>query len=254
MDRSRKKHLELGDECRYIKGVGPARAQHLRRLGIETVDELITHFPRTYYDRRNLSKIGSLAPGGESTFVGQILTAAGRPTRRRRSIITAAVGDDTGIVQIVWFNQPYLAKVLKPGSEMIITGEMSYFRGARQVVNPEFEILGTALDQALLHTGRIVPVYPLTRGLSQRFMRELIARAIETYAPAVYENLPPSVIESEGLVTRIEALRGIHFPSEPEEFKRAVRRLKIEELFYLQLAFSLQFRADRRSPRHRAPN
>ena len=218
MGEMKKRQLILSDECRYLKGVGPARAEHLRRLGVETVDELITHFPRKYYDRRNLSRIGDIKTGVEATFLGQILSVAKWSIRRRRSIITAAVGDDTGIVQILWFNHPYLAKILKAGSEVVVTGEISHYRGARQIVNPEFEVLEMTLDQDLLHTGRIVPVYPLTRGLSQRFLRELIARSIDQYAGAVYENLPASLVGSEGVVSRLDAIRGIHFPADRAEF------------------------------------
>jgi ATP-dependent DNA helicase RecG len=238
--RTGKTAKSLSEECRYLKGVGPVRAERLRHLGIETIEDLVTHFPRTYYDRRSLSRIADLKPGEDVTFVGRILTVAARSGRRRRSVITAAVGDETAIVQVVWFNQPYLAKHLKPGSDVVVTGELSYFRGARQIVNPEFETLGDALDDELLHTGRIVPVYPLTRGISQRFLRELVARTLEGWTGAVYENLPCELVEREGLPSRLDALRGIHFPESGEDHDRAVIRLKLEELFFLQLVFSLQ--------------
>ncbi|UCH84049.1 MAG: ATP-dependent DNA helicase RecG [Candidatus Latescibacterota bacterium] len=239
MGETKKTQRDVSDVCRFLKGVGPARAEHLRRLGIETVDDLLTHFPRKYYDRRNLTKIGDVKVGDESSFTGQILSVAKRSIRGRRSMVTAAIADDTGVVQVVWFNQPYLAKILRPGSELIVTGELSYYRGARQIVNPEFEVLEKTLDQELLHTGRIVPVYPLTRGLSQRFLRELIARTLDAYAGTVYENLPDSLIKSASVVSRVDALLGVHFPLDRTEYERAVNRLKIEELFYLQLAFSL---------------
>jgi ATP-dependent DNA helicase RecG len=230
----------LSEECRFLKGVGPVRAERLRRLGIETLEDVVTHFPRAYYDRRSLSRVADLKPGEDSTFLGRILTVAARSGRRRRSVITAAVGDDTGIVQVVWFNQPYLAKHLKPGTDLVVTGELSYFRGARQIVNPEFEALGEGLDDELLHTGRIVPVYPLTRGISQRFLRELVARTLDDWGGAIYENLPAPLVASEGLSSRLDALRGIHFPADGPEQERAVVRLKLEELFFLQLVFSLQ--------------
>jgi len=242
----------LSQDCRYLKGVGPVRAEHLKRLGIETLDDLLTYFPRTYYDRRNLSRIADLKAGESSSFVGRILTVASRSGRRRRSIITAAVGDDTGIVQIVWFNQPYLAKHFKPGGEMIVTGELSYFRGARQIVNPEFELFSDTLDREVLNAGRIVPVYGLTRGISQRFLRELIARTIDGLQDAVYENLPAPLVEEQGISPRAQALRAIHFPEDKADYDAAVYRLKLEELFYLQLIFSLQRlgRTERRT-RHR---
>jgi ATP-dependent DNA helicase RecG len=183
------------------------------------------------------------------SFLGQVLTVAQRRIRRGRSIVTAAVGDDTGIVQVVWFNQPYLAKRLKPGGELILNGELRFFQGVRQVVNPEFEILGEALDEDLIHTGRIVPVYPLTAGISQRYLRDLIARALDEYEAAIVENLPPNVLPEQETMSRIDALRGIHFPSDWQHHKRAKWRLKLEELFYLQLTLVLQRQRSRRARR-----
>jgi ATP-dependent DNA helicase RecG len=243
------RRLALADRCQFLKGVGPVRAQRLLKLGIETVNDLITHFPRKYYDRRNLMKISQLTPGEEVSFIGQVLSVAERRTRKRRAILTAAIGDDTGIIQVVWFNQPYLAKKLKPGGELILTGELRFFQGVRQVVNPEFEMLGEALDDELIHTGRIVPVYPLTAGISQRYLRDLVSRALDTYGGAIVENLPEDVMAGLEMPSRIDALRGVHFPSDWQHHGRAVWRLKLEELFYLQLTLALQRQRSRRSRR-----
>jgi ATP-dependent DNA helicase RecG len=235
-----KRQQLLSNFCQFLKGVGPSRALTLKRLGIETVDNLLTHYPRKYYDRRDLQKIADLKPGQEVTFLGQILTVSQRKMRHGRTMVTAAIGDDTGIVQVVWFNQPYIINFLKAGRECLLSGELSYYRTARQVVNPEFELLGEALDEQLLSTGRIVPVYPLTRGVSQRFLRGLVARTLEQYRDIIVDNLPPAAVESMGLLSRYEALRNIHFPDGPDSLEEALRRLKLEELFYLQLIFSLQ--------------
>jgi ATP-dependent DNA helicase RecG len=220
--------------------VGPSRALKLAKLGIENVNDLLTHYPRKYYDRRRLQTIAALQAGTEETVLGSVLTSSQRNTRRRRSIITAAVGDETGIVQVVWFNQPYLARHLKPGSEVILTGQLRFYKGQRQIVNPEFEVIGEDLDHELLSAGRIVPVYGLTEGISQRFLRRLNARTLDLYRSAVTENLPASFVDTLGAPARHAAIRELHFPGDEDSFRKAEERLKAEELFYVQLLFSLQ--------------
>jgi ATP-dependent DNA helicase RecG len=234
------KSRKLTDYCQYLKGVGPARAAKLARLGIENVNDLITHYPRKYYDRRELRSIGALQPGVEETVLGRILTATGRQAKGRRSMITAAVGDDSGIIQVVWFNQPYLARHLKAGRDLILTGQLRFYRGQRQIVNPEFEVIGDQLDEQLLSAGRIVPVYRLTEGISQRFLRKLIARTVDQYRAAITENLPETVLEDLSAPSRADAIAEMHFPGDHDSFRRAQERLKAEELFYVQLVFSLQ--------------
>jgi ATP-dependent DNA helicase RecG len=232
-----KKSLE--DACQFLKGVGPARAVDLRRLGIENVNDLLTHFPRSYYDRRQLAPIASLQPGVEATFVGRVLSVTQRGPFRRRAMVVAAVGDDSGIVQVVWFN-PYLGKHLKAGRELIISGRLGVYRGQRQVMNPEYEFTSEDEDAARA-AARIVPVYRLTSGVGQRYLRNLIARTLESYAGLVPETLPSSLLGPE-TPSRIAALRGMHVPDDEDEFEAALARMKLEELFYMQLALSLSRR------------
>jgi ATP-dependent DNA helicase RecG len=232
--------LSLEDACQFVKGVGPARAEHLKRLGIENVNDLLTHFPRTYYDRRRLSSIASLQAGVEETFVARVLSVTQRGHFRRRAMLTAAVGDDTGIVQVVWFNQPFLAKHLRTGRELVVSGRLTFFRGQRQVVNPEFELLGDDADGPDQNAGRIVPVYRLTSGVSQRYLRGVIASVLERYASAVSETLPADLVKRLKMPSRASALRGMHFPDDETHYDRALERMKLEELFYMQLILSLQ--------------
>jgi ATP-dependent DNA helicase RecG len=232
----------LEDACQFVKGVGPARAENLRRLGIENVNDLLTHFPRTYYDRRRLATIARLQPGVEETFVARVLTVTQRGPFRRRSILTAAVGDDTGIVQVVWFNQPFLARHLKPGRELVISGRLTFFRGQRQIANPEFELLGDEAEGSAADgpAGKIVPVYRLTSGVTQRYLRSVIRSVLDAYAGAVEETLPRALVDEFQLPSRVDALRAMHFPDDETAKDRALERMKIEELFYMQLILSLQ--------------
>lgn len=239
----------LQDACQFLKGVGPARAAKLRNLGIENVNDLLCHFPRKHYDRRHLQKIAQLQAGTEVTFVGRVLTATqGRP-RGRRTAVTAAVGDDTGVIQVVWFNQPYLLRHLKPGSEIIASGQLNFYRGQRQLVNPEFEVLGDELGAEVITAGRIVPVYGLTSGVTQRYLRSLVMRTIDTYADVINENLPDDLVDGH-LPSRAHALRAMHFPDDVAAHDRARDRIKLEELFYMQLLLSLQRRSRRENPNH----
>jgi ATP-dependent DNA helicase RecG len=244
----RQKDKKLTDYCQYLKGVGPQRALKLARLGIENVNDLLTHYPRKYYDRRQLCDIASLQPGVEDTILAKVLTSSGRNTRRRRPIVNAAVGDDTGIVQVVWFNQPYVARHLKPGTELILTGQLRLYRGQRQLVNPEFEVIGEELDDELLSAGRIVPVYRLTEGVSQRFLRKLVARTVRQYREAIGENLPSVALDELDVPPRHVAISEMHFPGDERSFDRALNRLKTEELFFVQLLFSLQRIHRRQNP------
>ena len=231
---TRPKSLE--DAVQFVRGVGPSRAEVLRRVGIENVDDLLTYFPRTYYDRRELATVASLQPGVEGTFAARVLSATQRsPFRRRGNLLVAAVGDDTGIVQVVWFNQPYLAKHIQPGREILISGRLSFFRGQRQITNPEFELIGDEPADG----GRIVPVYRLTSGLSQRYLRGVIAHALESYRDAITENLPAKLVVESRLPSRAEALAAMHFPDDDVMRARALERMKLEELFYMQLVLSV---------------
>ncbi len=235
---SRARSLE--DAVQFVRGVGPSRAEQLRRMGIENVDDLLTHFPRTYYDRRRLATVASLAPGVDATFAARVLSVTQRsPFRRRGNLLVAALGDDTGIVQAVWFNQPYLAKHMQPGREVLVSGRLTFFRGQRQVTNPEFEFLGDESGDAEARTGRIVPVYRLTSGVSQRYLRGLVAHALDVYRDAIRENLPARLVAERDLPSRADAVTAMHFPEDEALQARALERMKLEELFYMQLVLSV---------------
>lgn len=225
----------LGMSSQYLKGVGPARQKHLSRMGIETVDDLIRHYPRGYYDRSSLVSIGSASPGETVTVSGEILTAHSRRLGPRRSMLTVAIDDGTGALQLVFFNQPYLEKYFRKGSKVIASGQVKLYRDTKQMAAPEWEITGGGEDEQLLHAGRIAPVYPLTAGISQRMMRRIVKAALERASGMIPENLPPRIISEMGLTGREEALGQIHYPEDEAGRDEAVRRLKFEEVFFLHL-------------------
>ena len=232
--RSRQTGL-LGESSQYIKGVGPARQVLLERLGISTVEDLISHFPRGYYDRRALVPVGKITPGSSATFIATILAVSLRRARRAQTILTVAVGDETGVVNLVFFNQPYLEKLFKQGERVVVSGELGLYKDRRQIVTPEYEIIGGELTESLLHAGRIVPIYPLTAGISQRMMRKIVMAASEKCAGAIEENLSAALMKAFGVPSRKEAFRQVHYPESYEALESARRRFKIEEVFFLHL-------------------
>ncbi|HVO76766.1 MAG TPA: OB-fold nucleic acid binding domain-containing protein, partial [Candidatus Bathyarchaeia archaeon] len=199
----------LGESSQFIKGVGPARQVLLERLGITTVEDLISHFPRAYYDRRSLVPVGSISVGSSATFLATILAVSLRRARRGQSILTVAVGDETGVVNLVFFNQPYLEKLFKQGERVVVSGELGLYKDRRQIVSPEYEVIGGELTESLLHAGRIVPVYPLTAGISQRMMRKIVMAASEKCAGHIRENLTPALMRVFGVPPREEAFRQV---------------------------------------------
>lgn len=235
MDKGKQEDNILGMSSQYIRGVGPARQKLLSRLGIETVDDLIRHYPRGYFDRSGLVQIGSASPGDTVTVSGEILTTHSRRLGPGRSMFIVAVDDGTGSMQLVFFNQPYLEKYFRKGSMVVASGQVRLYREKRQIAAPEWEITGGGDDEDLLHAGRIVPVYPLTAGISQRMMRRIVKTTLDRAEGMIPENLPGKVISGMDLVGREEAVRRIHYPEDDAGLGEAVRRLKFEEVFFLHL-------------------
>ncbi|MDD4857800.1 MAG: OB-fold nucleic acid binding domain-containing protein, partial [Candidatus Krumholzibacteria bacterium] len=235
MDPRRRPRGPLEESSQFIKGVGPARQVLLERLGITTVEDLISHFPRGYYDRRDLVSVGKMRPGSSATFIATILAVSLRRVRGGRTILTVAVGDETGVVNLVFFNQPYLEKLFKQGERVVASGDIGLYRDRLQIVSPDYEVIGGELTESLLNAGRIVPVYPLTAGISQRMMRKIVMAASEKCTGHIRENLTGELMKLFDVPSRDEAFRQVHYPDSYDALERARRRFKIEEIFFLHL-------------------
>jgi ATP-dependent DNA helicase RecG len=242
MDKDNERKGVLADSSQYVKGVGPARQVLLSRMGVENVEDLIMHFPRKYYDRSNLSSIAEIKPGVDGGFAGTVLAISLRKLGPRRSLLTVAAGDESGIVNLVFFNQPYLEKQFRQGDRIIASGIARIYRGQKQIVAPEYEMLTGELGDELMHTGRVVPVYPLTAGISQRMMRKIVKAGLDKVGSEIPENLPEALLKSGGMMSRELALRQIHYPDSWESLEEAGRRLKFEEIFYLHILVMLRKR------------
>jgi ATP-dependent DNA helicase RecG len=220
----------LTDPVTKLKGIGAAGADKLAVLGIRTVRDLIYHFPRRYDDLSLRKQIRQLELGDQVTVIGTVRsTHLGRAGGR--SIFSATLKDDTGAIECTWFNQPYLDKSLSQGQQIAVSGEVTEFRGRLVFSAPEWE----PLRPDLLHTGRVVPIYPLTEGLYARTLRRLIHDALEGSVPQIVDPLPLEAQVDVGLIDLPRALRQIHFPASMDEAQRARERLCFDELLLLQL-------------------
>ncbi|UCF78556.1 MAG: ATP-dependent DNA helicase RecG [Candidatus Eiseniibacteriota bacterium] len=225
--------LKPSSSVQYLKGVGPARAQLFLKLGISTVMDLLRHYPRHYIDRTTLSRISSVSPGQNCTVMGVVQGSQVRPTRDGRRDFILVLSDETGHMECIWFNQPFLQKVFKGGQTVVVSGEVGFYR-SKQLKNPVYEILSRE-DQELIHTGRIVPSYRLTAELSQKVLRRSVKRTLDGCLPLVRESLPRHVRKRRGLLELREALQQIHFPDDWQRQQQARERLAFEELFFFQL-------------------
>lgn len=243
-----KPDFNLETPVQFLKTVGPARMRALARLDIHTVGDLLAHYPRRYFDRTRTDPIGRILPGQNVTVSGEVLTSGERRTRRGGSLQTVSVGDDTGVLFCVWFNQSYLLKQFRSGRKVMVSGTVQAHAGKKQIAHPDFEILDEA-NQADedggearpgLHTGRLVPVYGLTAGIGQHWLRALVDQALGRFSGLLSEILPDSLRRERGLVDRVRAVRDIHFPGSDEDRRAALRRLAYDEIFFIQVLMALR--------------
>ena len=223
--------MRLDDFADSVKNVGQERKKKLSKLGIFTVMDLIEHFPRDYDDRSNFRKTDEVVLNEENTVKGIISVKPELLKKGEFQIVRAKIYDDKGILEAVWFNQPYLKNTLKVGKEYIFTGKAVLKYNSIQLVSPDFEIFG---EKELLSSGRIVPVYALTAGLSQKVLRSLIKSVIDETIEQIDEFIPERIRKKYKLCGRKFAVFNIHFPENDESFFAARKRLVFEELFLLQ--------------------
>ena len=229
----------LSDSVKYIKGVGPKKAEALGKLGINTVYDLLTYYPRTYEDQSVVTPIAELRPGEHVAVLGTIMNLQEKQGGRRGlSILTAMIGDGTGFLSVTWFNQKFLKNKLKPGKRLFVTGKASYAYGGRgqfamsqlhsfEVLEPEEEVESLC---------GILPVYPATEKLNQKFFRKIMSTLLQEDLPQMElpELIPVGISRRCQLLPRREALAAIHFPEDLSELKDARNRLAVEERYPIQ--------------------
>lgn len=232
----------LETEIQYVKGVGPKLAQVLNKLNIYTLGDLLYHLPRRYEDRRQFRKIAHARAGEAVTVAGKLVTVDNLQVRKGMTLTKAYLDDGSGVLELVWYNQPYMKDTLNKlrNSVIVAYGLIKENPYGLQIETPEWEDLPDGADpDSLLSVNRIVPIYPLTEGVRQKRLRQILWNAVQ-YANLAPEVLPRSVRERVGLPPIQQALQQIHFPDAAEQIEPARRRLVFEEFFLMQLGVGMQ--------------
>jgi ATP-dependent DNA helicase RecG len=227
-----------------LKGVGPKLQEQLAALGAVTIWDLLYVFPRRYDDYTLLKPINRLDYGDQVTIIGTIWETRARRTRNNKKLIQSTISDGTGTIQATWFNQPWLVEKLAAGRQIVLSGTVDQYLGRPVFQNPEWE----PLEVEPLRTRRIVPVYPLTKGLSAHKMREIMKLVAAEWAPRVPDPLPEAILKRRSLSPLPEAIRQAHFPDSQEAVHRARSRLIFDELFLLQVGLLGQRREWQSAP------
>jgi len=233
------KRVGLETPLKEVYGVGPKMAKRLEKLGLFSVCDLLYHFPNRYEDFSEIVPIAHLRPtsrGEKGVCVkGRVLEIKTERSPKKRLYLTfALISDETGSVQAIWFRQPYISRVLKKGEEAIFAGRLEYGSDGLFLVNPVYE---KALG-GMLHTGRIVPVYPETEGVTSKYLRRLVWSVLPSRREMV-DFLPAQIRDREQLMELKEALLQIHFPESWQKMEKAKERLAFDELFLIQLKMLL---------------
>ena len=226
--------LTLGDDVARLTGVSTKLIPKLERLGVHAIEDMLYLFPYRHNDFGNVRMVSELEYGKEQTVVVNVWEASETRQGPRRRSTQAVLGDDTGNVRAIWFNNPYLVKTLRPGTDLVISGKVNVFRGSFVFESPEYELLQG--QEALVHTGRLVPVYPTVEGLPQRTLRRLVKQGLDVGISQVVDFLGQDSRHRNGLMGLQNAIAQAHYPDTAEDWAAARHRLAFDELLLLQLA------------------
>jgi ATP-dependent DNA helicase RecG len=219
-----------------LRGLNVKLATRFHRLGVTTLRDLLYLIPRRHQDYSQIAKVAQIRPGQECTVIARVWearqVAVGQGGRLKST--EAVLGDETGNIKAIWFGQGYLARLLKPNCQVAVSGKVDMFKGQLVFESPEYELVDPG--QTLIHTGRLVPVYPLTEGLSGRHVRRFTWQTLQEWLGGIEELLPQELLDRNGLMPLREAIQQAHYPDDLPTWEAARRRLAFDELLTLQLA------------------
>jgi ATP-dependent DNA helicase RecG len=225
--------LDLNSPVSKLPGLGRSGEARLIKIGVETAGDAVHFFPRRFNDFTDRKKISELQPTAiPVTVIGQVISAREIRYGRRVRGSEAVINDGSGALKISWFNMPYVARGMHEGDTLVVSGKVRLYRGRLQMENPEYE----PFDSELMHTGRLVPVYPSTQGLSQRTLRRAVKTAVDQLADKVPDPIPAAIRDRMRLSPLAESIRTYHYPPSFGEAEVARQRLAIGEFVAIQAA------------------
>ena len=224
--------MTLDTPIEQVPGIGKANAQAFRRLGVKTVAQLLYHFPHRYDDYSSQKQIADLQVGAVETVVGDVVDVRTFRSRTGRDVVELQIGDQSGVLKAVFFGSRWMANNFPVGRRVVLSGRVDSYQGLRQMSGPDWEPYS---EDELIHTGRLVPVHPLTKGLYERNARAIIKRVVDRAAPLLPEYLPAAVRERANLMPLADAIAQMHFPADQEALARARRRLGFDEFLFIQI-------------------
>ena len=231
------------DDITYLKGVGPKRAEELKKYGINHIIDVLHHLPRKYLDRRNIKKINQCKIGEETVIIGKIISKNIKVIRKRR-LFQLTIRDETGELQCIWFNGlSWIIEKFNLNQQIAVYGKIEFFNGLK-ITHPDFDILDDNDDN--FNTGQIISLYASTsdlklKGLDSKGFRKIIKNILLNQKKYVIEDfLPDDMIKAENICSLNTALSKIHFPNNNDEIKKALYRLKYNEHFFIQLLMALK--------------
>ena len=227
----------MSTPVRYLKGVGPARAETFAQLGVETVGDLLEYFPRDWNFLPEPTKIGHIKPNQTVSLIG-LVESIDYQSYRRQPLLEAFVSDDTGMCRIVWFHGGYLRNQLEPGQVVIASGKATLYKHQLQLTNPKFLVLDEEQPQSVEYFSG--GVYPACHRLSSRQIKRIIAPVLDNVPDLIPEFYDENFLIKADLIHRKDAFVWIHAPPDEETLARAKRRLKYDELFLMQLGLALR--------------
>jgi len=238
--------LDLTTPIESLHHVGPRNIPRLKKLGIKTLRDLLWHFPARYDDYRDQTAIADIEPGQKVSIQGEVVKITNRQIfPRHLTITTAIIKDDTGAINAVWFNQPYIATSLTEGTIVSMAGKVNLGKHGIHLASPSYEKIGSInytepLKQNLAHTSGLIPTYPETEGISSKYLRFLIKPVVANIR--VDDPLPEDIRKRNDFLSLEKAIRLIHYPDRQEDAERAKERLAFDDLFLFQIKALLERR------------